>query len=164
MGIAIVLFIIGIVGGFALAGSVLTALGQAVLLPPDQAQAAISSAFSDLLSSAIILGLISGLASVFFLWELLNFSGRALILLSYALGIAIACLVYVLIMAQVGPALASAFASTPPDGGPLLALDSQINSLRLLQAIPSLLAAGAAYIAWSRIEEGEIPKGRRSPT
>ncbi len=91
---------------------------------------------------------------------LLSAPGKAVILLSYVVGVAIALWVYFVITAQVGAAFSSAFAGMPPDPAPLVALDVQINSLRLLDAIPSLLAAGAAGIAWSRIDYGEIPTGR----
>lgn len=162
--IAIALFIVGLVGGFVLAGGSLASIAGASLSSPAQAQTAITGVFNTLLLGAIILGLISGMAGVFFLWELLDIPGRILILASYAVGIVIGVAVYVIIMGQLGPALSAAFSGSPPDLGPLFALDAQINNLRLLSAFPAFLAAGAAYVAWSRIESGQIPKkGTGSP-
>lgn len=158
IGIAIVLFIIGLVGALLLAGGVTGTVARAAYMQPGQAEQVIQDAFNGLLVGSIVLGIVAGLASVFFLWELLNLSGRGLILLSYVSAILIACVVFVLIDAQLGGALASAFSATPPDVGPLIALDAEINGLRLLDAIPSLLQAGAAFIAWSRLASGEIPK------
>jgi len=163
VGIAIVLFIIGIIGGLVVAGGFLSTIYSAVNLPAGEAGPAIASAFDGLLLGAIVLGLISGLAGVFFLYELLNLEGRILIWASYLVGVGIQFLVYALISSQVSSAINNAFSGTPPDIAPLIALDNQINSLRLLSVIPSLLSAGAAYVAWSRIEQGEIP-GRRPPT
>lgn len=160
VGIAILLFVIGLIGGFTLAGGVLSAAGEWVSLPPDQLQTAVVSAFSTLLVGAIVLGVITGPATVFFLWELLNPTGKTLILISYLVGIVIACVVYAVIMGQVSAALSAAFATSPPDVGPIVALDNQINGLKLLGALPSVLTAAAAGLAWSRIDSGEIPKRR----
>lgn len=160
VGIAILLFVIGLVGGLVLAGGVLSAVAQAATLPPDQLQAAVMSAFNTLLVGAILLGVITGPATVFFLWELLDPTGKILILISYLAGIAIACFVYVVIIGQVGAALSAAFATSPPDVTPIVALDNQINGLKLLDAIPSLLTAAAAGLAWSRIDSGKIPTSR----
>lgn len=158
VGIAIVLFLIGIVGSFALVEDIFFSISDAVQLPPAQAQAAIQDAFNTLLTGGIVVGIISGLASVLFLWELLSFSGRALILLSYTAAIGVQCVVYVLVASQIGAAVSSAFSGSTPNLGPLEALDAQLNDLRLLQILPAALSAAAAYVAWSRIEAGEIPK------
>lgn len=158
VGIAIVLFIVGFIGGVVLAGGVVSSVEQAASLPTDQLQAAVISAFNTLLVGAILLGVITGPATAFFLWELLSSTGRILILASYLAGILIACYVYVVIIGQVTTALAAAFATSPPDVTPIVALDNQINGLKLLDAIPALLTAAAAGVAWSRIDSGEIPK------
>lgn len=160
VGIAIVLFIIGFIGGLVLAGGVISAVEQAAALPPDQLQAVVTSAFNTLLLGAIVLGVITGPATVFFLWELLNPTGKIIILGSYLAGILIAFYVYVVIMGQVSIALAAAFGTSPPDVTPIVALDNQINGLKLLDAIPALLTAAAAGLAWSRIDSGEIPQRR----
>ncbi len=158
VGIAIALFVIGFLGGLVLAGGFLTSVTQALNFPPAQAEPSIVSAFNTFLVSLVVLSVVTGPASVFFFWELLSVPGKVVILVSYLAGILIALWVYLVITAQVAAAFSAAFAVTPPDAAPLVALDAQINGLRLLDAIPSLLSAGAAGIAWSRIEYGEIPK------
>jgi len=39
----------------------------------------------------------------------------------------------------------------------LLALQAQMSSYNRLNAIPSLLFARACYLAWTRVNRGEIP-------
>ncbi len=158
VGIAIALFVVGLIGGVVLAGGILTSVTQAANLPPAEAEPVVVSAFDTLLAGAVVLSILTGPASVLFLWELLGVPGKVLILLSYVAGILIALWVYLVITGQVAAALSSAFAVTPPDTAPLLALDAQMNGLRLLDAIPSLLAAGAAGMAWSRVASGVIPE------
>ncbi|HYM39176.1 MAG TPA: hypothetical protein VEY12_03380, partial [Thermoplasmata archaeon] len=155
--LAIVLFLVGFVGGFLLTLGVFASIGTAILASPSQIQAAVTNAFSNLLVGAIVIGLISGLASVLFLWELLSTSGRILVLASYAVSVGMDVAIYLFVMGRLGPALAAASGS-PPDLTPLLALDLQLVNLRLLDVFPTVLLAAAAYVAWSRIKSGEIPK------
>ncbi len=158
VGIAIALFVIGLIGGIFLAGGILGSVSQAANLPPALAEPAIVSAFDTLLAGAVVLSILTGPASVLFLWELLSVPGKALILLSYAVGVLVALWVYLVITGQVAAALSSAFAVTPPDSAPILALDAQMNGLKLIDAVPALLAAGAAGMAWARIASGAVPK------
>ena len=156
VGVAIVLFFIGVLGSLALLG--LASSGVVTSgMPPDQAEAAVTAAFSNLLISGILLVVISDLSPVLFIWELLNGTGRAVILLAYLAAIGIAVLVYATIMPQLPAALVAAYSASPPNLGPIASLDSEVNGLHLLQVIPALLDALAAYIAWSRIDTGEIP-------
>lgn len=150
--IAIVLFVAGFVGGFLLG---LASLAE--LLAGGLSTAAITNSFNILLGGAVVLGVVSGLASVLFLWELLSPAGRILIVASYALGIVISVGIWIVVTGQIGPALTAATGS-PPDLMPLLNLDLELVNLRYLNFLPALLAAGAAYTAWSRIEAGLIPK------
>ncbi len=69
VGIAIALFIIGFLGGLILAGGILSSVAQAVDLPPAQAEPAVVSAFSTFLLGAVVLSILTGPASVFFLWD-----------------------------------------------------------------------------------------------
>ncbi len=158
VGLAIVLYIIGFIGSLALAGSLLGSADTFSTLPVAQAEASFENAFNTLLIGAIVLVIIAGPATVLFIWELLNVQGRVLILLSYAAAIGIAVLVYATIIPHLAAALSSAYSVSPPDPGPILALDAEVNALHVLQVLPALLEAGAAYIAWSRIDAGEIPK------
>lgn len=150
--IAILLFVVGFVGIFLVGIGALSSLAVGGF-----STVAVSNAFNGLLLGAIVIGLISGLASVFFLWELLNTTGRVLILASYVLGIVLSVFIWIFIMGQLGPALTAA-AESPPDLTPLLNLVAQITDLRYLGFFPAILSAAAAYVAWSRIESGQIPK------
>ncbi len=161
--IAVALFVVGFLGGLFLAGGFVGSVTSAVGLPPDQAGPAVTAAFNSLLVGAVILGLITGWSTVIFLWELLNPTGKILAILSYAVALIVAVAVYQAIAPQVSAALTAAFATSPPDATPLLALDAQIQSLRLLNGLSSLLFAGAAFVAWSRIDKGEIPKRPPAP-
>jgi len=161
--IAIVLYLMGLVGEFILAGSLLSSIETAAYLPPTDAASAVMGAFDGFLVGAMIVGVIAGLASVLFLWALLDVAGRVLIWASFFSSFALLFGVWVIIVGQLGSAVASAFAGSPPDLAPLIALDNELNSLRLLNILPDLLAAGAAYVAWARIEQGIIPQRRGQP-
>lgn len=161
--IAIVLYVIGLVGAFLLAGSFLSSIETAASLPATEAASAVVSAFDGFLIGSVIVGIFSGLATVLFLWALLDLPGKILIWASFVSSFVILGVVWAVITGQLGNAVASAFVGSPPDLGPLIALDNQLNSLRLLDILPDLLAAGAAYVAWARIVQGRIPERRGSP-
>lgn len=155
--IAIVLYLVGLFGVLILAASFIGQLEAAVTLPSSQVARAVSDAFSSFLIGAIVVGLFSGFAVVLFLYALLDLTGKILIWASFFASFGILVLVWAIISGQVAAATAAAFATSPLDPGPLLALDAQINSLRLLDIIPDLLMAGAAYTAYLRIDQGKIP-------
>lgn len=165
--IAVALFIGGLVGGFLLGAETLVSMFNAASSSPSQIESAMTNAFNTILVGAIVIGMVSGLASVLFLWELLNRAGRVLILASYAVGIGLSVALWAFIMGQLGPALAAATGS-PANIAPLLNLDVQIANLRYLGFFPAILSAAAAYVAWSRIESGQIPRkgtgAARTPT
>lgn len=161
--IAIMLYVVGLIGSFILAGSLISSIEAAAYLPATGAASAVMGAFNGFLAGAVIVGVIAGLASILFLWALLDLAGRVLIWASFFSSFALLFGAWVIIMSQLGSAMANAFAGSPPDLGPLIALDNELNSLRLLNILPDLLAAGAAYVAWARIEQGVIPRRRGQP-
>lgn len=152
--IAVALFVGGLVGSFFLGAATLVSMFDTA---SSSLESALTNALNTILVGAIVIGMVTGLASVLFLWELLNRTGRILILASYVVGIGLSVAIWAFIMGQIGPALAGASAS-PPNLAPLLNLDLQITNLRYLGFLPALLSAAAAYVAWSRIESGQIPK------
>lgn len=158
VGIAIGLYLIGVIGILFLGVGFISQLESAVTLPAAEAQAVIVSAFNTFLIGAIIFGIFTGLASVLFLYAILDTTGRVLIWAAFFASLGVAVLVFVIIAGQIDAAIAASFSGATPDPIPLLSLDAQINSLRVLQIIPDLLLAGAAYVAWSRIDKGVIPK------
>ncbi len=157
--LALVLYLIGLFGVFILAASFAGSLEAAVALPASEVAGAVSQAFDSFLIGGIIVGLFSGFAVVLFLYSLLDTPGKILIWGSFFAAFGILILVWAVISGEVTNAIEASLATTPPDAGPLLALDAQLNGLKLLNVIPDLLLAGAAYVAWSRIDQGKIPAG-----
>ncbi len=161
VGIAVTLYIIGLIGSLVLASYLLGALEGTAQLGSAGAPAAVVGLFNGFLIGGIIVGLLAGLGTVLFLWSLLDTKGKVLIWASFFASFAILFVVWLVIIGQVGSAVSAAFAANPPDPGPLVALDDQVRALDPLKAIPDLLMVGAAYTAWSRIERGVIPKRPR---
>lgn len=157
VAIAIVLYLIGLFGVFILAAGLVGQIEAAVALPAPQVEGGMVDAFNTFLVGGIVVGIFSGLAVVLFLYALLDSVGKVLIWASFFASFGLLLFVWAVIIGQVGSATSAAFASSPPDLGPLLALDAQINALRLLDILPDLLMAAAAYVAWSRIDQGKIP-------
>ena len=90
---------------------------------------------ASLLIVAAVGGIVGGLASVLFTFALQQQTGKMLLLAGYVAGIVIS--------------IAVAVVMNP--------------TLSLLSAIPSLLYAGAYYLAWTRIKNGEIPTPSMPP-
>lgn len=155
---AIVLYIIGLMGGIGLAGTVTSQIILAVAnLPAAQLAGAVVDAFNTLLIGGIVVVLFSGLGSVLFLYALMDMRGKQLLWASLAASVAILFVVWAIVVGQVGAAVAASYATSPPDPAPITALDAQVNSLKVLDLVPDVLLAAAAYVAWSRVERGEIP-------
>ncbi len=161
--IAAVLYIIGLLGVFGLAASVMGQIETATNLPAAQVEGAVVAAFNTLFVGGVIVGLFSGIGSVLFLYALMNIRGKVLLWASFVASFAVLAVAWVVVMPQVGPATAAAYAVSPPDPGPILALDAQVNALKLLNLIPDLLLAAAGFVAWSRIDQGEIPAPSSMP-
>ncbi len=161
--IAVVLYVIGLIGAFLLAASVTGQVQAATDLPAAQVEGAMVAAFDTIFVGGAIVGLFSGLGSVLFLYALMDTRGKVLLWASFAASFAVLALVWAIINPQVGPAVAAAYAVSPPDPGPINALDAQVNSLKFLNLIPDLLLAAAGYAAWSRIDRGEIPAPASRP-
>ncbi len=162
--IAIVLYIIGVIGGFLLADSLTGQVEAAASLPAAQVSGAVEAAFNTFLIGGVIVGIFGGLGSVLFLYALMDTPGKLLLWTSFVASFAILFLVWAIIIGQVGSAVSAAYATNPPDTGPINALDAQVTTLRLLNAIPDLLLAAAAYVAWSRIDRGQSPARMGTPT
>lgn len=154
--LAIVLFFVGIIGTAVLVAAFTFAL-IASAQTPQQFAAAFTSAFNNLLIGAIALGIVSGLGSVLFTYALQNQQGKMLLWAGYAANIIIAIAIFVIIGPLITNAVAQATSGSTVNTAPLLALQAQLNSYNLLNAISSLLFAGAYYLAWTRVNRGEIP-------
>ncbi len=157
--LSIVLFFIGIgisaAGGIVLAGIFFAGFAGA------PTQAAVQSALTTYLIIGIVGSIISGLASILFIFALQNQTGRLLLFAAYGASIAIQIATFVLLSGTFAQILSSAFPggtyNATAAAAALANFTSQASSLALLSVIPALLFAAADYIVWSRINRGEIP-------
>ena len=156
--IALVLFFVGILGGIALGIVFALALFSAAgSQDPATIANAFVSAFKNVLIGAIVLGAISGVASVVFTYALQQQLGKGLLWAGYGAQVAITIATYAILAPLFSNAAAQAAAGGTHDPAPLVALQNQANTLGLLRVIPALLFAAATYLAWSRVNRGEIP-------
>lgn len=162
--LAIVLVLVGIIGGAILGAAFAFALiaGGVSQNPQDFANA-FTSAINNLLIGAIVLVAISGLASVLFTYALQQQMGKILLWAGYGANIALQIVIFAIIRPLITGAVNDAISGGTVDTAPLLALQGQLAGLGLLGAIPSLLFAAATYLAWSRVNRGEIPPPTTPP-
>lgn len=126
--------------------------------------AALQSAFTGLLVVLVLTSIVSGLASVLFTYALQNPTGRLLLWAGYGAAVALEIAIIVLILGEI-PALADAAAQqivTASNDPTAIAaatnrVTERVSSLFFLNAIPAFLFAAADYLAWDRINKGEIP-------
>lgn len=157
--LSIVLFflgiIIGAVGAVVVFASTFAAFGQT------PTPATIQGAFNNFLIVLVIAGIVGGLAQVFFTFALQNQTGRMLLLAAYVAGVVVAIAVWVVMSGAIAELIATACpGGTCSDAAAAAAASTfqgRVASLGLLNAIPSLLYAGAYYLVWNRIKSGEIP-------
>jgi hypothetical protein len=157
--LSIVLFLLGIaiavVGTFIAFASAFASFGQA------PSPAVIQAAMSNFLIVIAIASIVGGLASVFFTFALQNQTGKTLLLLGYVASVVIS----IAIVAVISGAISEFIAAACPNGtcDQLAVINAQtsfqgrVTTLGYLQAIPSLLYAGAYYLVWNRVKKGEIP-------
>lgn len=166
--IAIILFFVGIVVAIAFGVASFLASLPATFgtnpMTPAEAAAFATALVNDILLSAIISGLIVGLASVLFTYALQRQTGKLLLWAAYGAGIVLNVAIFLYISPLIADAVAQAVAGGTYNAAPIDALTSQISSLQLLSAIPALLWTGANYLAWSRINRGEIPASGQAPS
>jgi MFS family permease len=164
--ISIVLFfvglIIGVVAGIILASALLTGLFGGT-----PSQAGVQSALNNYLIVAFVGTVVSGLASVFFTYELQNKTGRYLLFAGYAATVVIQIAIIVIVGQTIAAMLATMFPGgtyNPTAGVAALAnFTSQVQSVALLSGIPALIYAAADYLVWQRINKGEIPPATTAP-
>jgi hypothetical protein len=165
--LSIVFFFIGV--GIAVAGGIIFAgVFLAGLTGGVPTQAAVQSALTTYLILSIIGAVVSGLASLLFIYALQNRTGRVLIFAAYGAAVAIQIALFVLLGSAVAQVLSSAFPggtyNAAAAAAALANFTSQASTARLLTAIPAVLFAAANYVAWSRINRGEIPEGPKPGT
>ena len=156
--LAIVLFFVGVIGAIALGvifvAAIIAASGTT---DPNTLANAFVNALNNLLIGVIVLSAISGIASVLFTYALQQQIGKVLLWAGYVANVAIGIAVYAIISPLFASAIAQATSGGTYDPGPLENVRSQATALGILSVIPSLLFAAATYLAWSRVNRGEIP-------
>lgn len=161
--LSIVLFIaVGIVGGailFVLFTVALIGAAQTYGVTQDIAAftRAVESAFNTLLYGVVVVGVIAGLGSVFFTYALQNPTGRILLWSGYGASVAVDVASLALVAPLVAGAVADSIAGGSYNPVPLANLQAQADALSIMSVIPAAIFAAANYIAWSRINRGEIP-------
>ncbi len=161
---ALGLFILGVIGAIVLgvifAISLISSIsGQ----DPRTVATAFGNALNTLLIGTIIVGAISGIGSVLFTYALQEKTGRMILWAAYVASVAVTVVIFAIISPLIKQAVNDAVAGGTYNSAPLLALQNQQISLNLLHAIPSLLFAAAAYLAWARVNKGEIPPPTTPP-
>src|SRR2546427_2532649 len=164
--ISILLFFIGIIIAIV-AGIILTSALLSGFFGGAPSQAAVQSALNNYLIVAFVATIVGGLASVFFTYELQNQTGRYLLFAGYAATVIIQIAVFVIVSQTIATAIAAMFPGgtyNPVQAATAMAsFTSQAQTIALLSGIPALLYAGANYIAWTRINKGEIPASTAPP-
>lgn len=100
-------------------------------------------------------------------FDLEDRDGRRLLFAGVAAQVAVSvALVAWVLPPLIHSAVPQAFATTPPDGTVLAAVDAEIrgvSALRLLDSIPAILFAGAYARAYRRVERGGVPPPETTP-
>ena len=153
--LSIVLFCIGIlivlvVAIVALIPSVASIVSSNGVLTPAVRAAAQNAGLSAAIASAVVVGI----AEVLFTYALQAPKGRLLLWLGYGTNLGVAIAIF-LVLSPVYTAV-----TTQADFDRAF---SQQLVYSVLAVLPSILFAGADYLAWSRIKRGEIPAAPTSP-
>jgi hypothetical protein len=124
----------------------------------------LSSSFDILLVFSAVGGAISGIAEVLFTYAIQNEPGRILLWTGYAAALAVSSITFILISPLVANAASQSFNGTTYNPAPFTNLQSQLQTIGLLNFIPAIIYATAIYLAWARVNRGEIPGQISQPT
>lgn len=161
---SILLFFAGVV--IALVGTVIlvaSAAGAVLGAPNEFALAAVlQETFTNVVLFIALGAFVSGLGSVFFTYALQEQRGQVLLWAAYVATVAVqfATLFLALpVLSDVARIIAHAVISgaSVDAGGIAIAVNEAIGRIQLLEVIPAALYAVANYLAWTRIDRGEIP-------
>lgn len=157
--LAIVLFLVGIVGAVFVGVSLGLALASAMLPggSPPTAET-IRAAFNTLLWGTVVVTAVASLSSVLITYALQKPLGRMILWGGYAATVAINLAIVFIIAPDVSEAVADAFQGGTFNDAALSAVLNRLNFLNVLTAIPSVLFAAAYYLAWQRVNRREIPE------
>ena len=169
--ISILLYVVGLIAIVSAVAIVfftaLTGIPQGASRPV--VAAALQSAITTSLYVVVAGGIIIGVARVLFTYALQDRLGKILLWAAYGATIGILIALVILALPFV-PAVADDLARqvttgvTNFDATRLSALlDGQTTGTAILNVVPSLLYAAAAYLAWDRINKGVIPAQAAPP-
>lgn len=156
--VSVILFIVGIVTVFgvvlvAALSSLSGSIGPGGSVIPSAAT--LAAALNGALIGGIVAAIVIGLAEILFTYALQAQAGRLLLWAAYGANLALNVAIYLLLSPFVSRVVTAA------DYGAVAAMQ---GTYALLGVVPSLLFAGADYLAWSRINKGEMPgRGPASP-
>lgn len=153
--VSIILFVVGIVVVFAVV-VVAALLSSSGSIGPGGAVAPTPALLGATLNGALLAGIaaaiVIGLAELLFTYGLQAQTGRILLWAAYGANLALNVAIYLLL---------SPFVSRVATFADYDAVAAMQGTYALLGVIPALLFAAADYLAWSRINKGELP-GRSS--
>ncbi len=164
--ISIFLFVVAYAIEFALVGGFLSTVENAASgFPGSPGASQVLAAWNGWVLGVVVVVSLIGLSSLLITFELEDLPGRLLLLAGFVSQALIAAVLYFLVFGPVmANAVSQAFATSPPAVAPLETAVAEIqglSTLRVLNAIPAVLFAGAYAWAWSRIARGMIPRPAR---
>jgi len=169
--VSIILFFVGIAAAVVGVFVVIFAAVEGVTpgMTESQLTTLFEGAFVNLLIVAAAGSIIAGLASVFFTYALQTKEGRVALWTAYGatVGVQIAILVATFpLVPAIAAQVAHQIVTTGTVDSTVIAasLSGASGWLSLLNGIPALLYALANYLAWTRINKGEIPAPPTAPT
>ncbi|MCL4331928.1 MAG: zinc finger Ran-binding domain-containing protein [Candidatus Thermoplasmatota archaeon] len=165
--LAVLIFIIGIiaevvVGIFILSG-VFSAINQYRLGNISQSAlgSQISGAFSSYLIATVALSVFIAISYLLLAWQIEDNLGKRLLMVGYVGLIAVSIATYMLILPDITSFTnsLSTLSSANQITSAADSLESKINNYKLLGAIPNIIFAVAYYIAYKRVELGQVKSG-----
>lgn len=165
LSIVLLVLGIGVIFGSALPLGVAVGLAQISGIVPSSAD--LTSDFQILLVGEIIGAVAFGLMSVLATYALQKQEGRLLLFAGFGASVALSVAIYILVAPLVQSAILEGFRGGTFDPAAIVRLEGLASTYGLLNAIPSLLFAAGEYLAWSRINRGEVPspsEGSAVPT
>ncbi len=148
--ISIVLFCVGVVVAFVVAViAALTSLAGLIGPGGGPTASALQAAISALLVGGIAWAVMIWLAHLLFTYALQIQTGRILLWAAYGASIALSVAIFIIINPLLGSLVTEADYNR---------IAAQMTTISLLSVIPTALFVAADYLAWSRINRGEIPE------
>jgi len=155
--VSLALFIGGIVGGFVIGLWFYLALLSISATTPAEVAATVRSLVITVLVGTLVITAVSSVSSILLTYSLQNQIGRVLLFAGYGANLAVEIAVFVFVIPVLDDLVALIAAGGVVDPVAVVNLQNQAATLGLLAVIPSAIYAAANYIAWSRINRGEIP-------